>query len=243
MTPPRSKTQDVRRQQIVDAAVAVITEQGLQNLSLSEIENRAGMSRGQLTYYFKCKEEILLAVFDRLLQLMYQRLGTPGGGADGEACAAGAWEWVRYLLEKLLTQPAVSPEFNTLQYTFLAQMGHRADFRRRLATLYEEWRGHMAGGLKEELARNPQAPAAPPRALASLIQGLLHGLAMQLAADPDAFDRDEMLQLCLDVLGTYLRRPPRPRRTTAAARTKVPVNGSSPRGRTRHPKAPPRRQP
>src|SRR5436309_663739 len=76
----------IRREQIIEAAVAVITEQGIQNLSLSEIENKAGMSRGQLTYYFRVKEDILLAVFDRLLQLMYQRLGKPEGAEGDTEC-------------------------------------------------------------------------------------------------------------------------------------------------------------
>src|SRR5438309_6828833 len=98
----------IRREQIVEAAVAVITEQGLQNLSLSEIEKRAGMSRGQLTYYFPAKEDILLAVFDRLLQLMYQRIGEPQPRSGAES---GGREWVNHLLERLLRQPPVSPEF------------------------------------------------------------------------------------------------------------------------------------
>src|SRR5262245_66096898 len=77
----------IRRDQIIEAAIAIIAEQGLHNLSLSEIEKRAGMSRGQLTYYFPTKEEILLAVFDRLLQLMYQRLGRPGGEGENVPAA------------------------------------------------------------------------------------------------------------------------------------------------------------
>jgi AcrR family transcriptional regulator len=60
----------IRKEQIVDAAVCVIAQQGLQNFSLSEIEKKAHMSRGQLTYYFPAKEDILLAVFDRFLFLM-----------------------------------------------------------------------------------------------------------------------------------------------------------------------------
>src|SRR5438876_8551076 len=62
MKPARIDIASIRKEQIVEAAVAVITEQGLHNLSLSEIENRAGMKRGQLTYYFKHKEDILLEV-------------------------------------------------------------------------------------------------------------------------------------------------------------------------------------
>src|SRR5437016_1230671 len=65
----------IRREQIVDAASAVIAEQGIQNLSLSEIEKKVGMSRGQLMYYFKTKEDILLAVFDRTLHMMNRQSG------------------------------------------------------------------------------------------------------------------------------------------------------------------------
>src|SRR5438105_4644343 len=75
MRTPRADIVNARREQIVEAAVAVIAEQGLHNLSLSEIETRAGMSRGQLTYYFGTKEAILLAVFDHLLELLCKRAG------------------------------------------------------------------------------------------------------------------------------------------------------------------------
>src|SRR6185436_17272849 len=103
----------------------------------------------QLTYYFPTKEAILLAVFDRLLALMYERVGTPQGQDRDQA---SGWQWVQHLLEKLLGQPPVSPEFHCLQYTFLSQIGHREDFRRRLATLYEEWRGHLTQELGKDFA-------------------------------------------------------------------------------------------
>jgi AcrR family transcriptional regulator len=202
----------VRREQIVEAAVAVIAEQGLQSLSLSEIEKRAGMSRGQLTYYFPAKEDILLAVFDRLLVMMHQRVQA----AHGDPCAHGgtAWERLEQFLRWVLLQPPSVPEFHALQYTFLSQIGHREDFRQRLAQLYEEWRAHMAGDFAKDLAPGGEQnggggvhpPAVSPRTVASFVQALLHGLAMQRAADPGAYDRQEMLELCLNLLGTYFRR-------------------------------------
>src|SRR2546425_12097990 len=76
----------IRRQQIVEAAVAVIAEQGIQNLSLSEIEKKIGMSRGQLTDYYKAKEEILLAVFDRPRLPLHPHPG--GGEGHRRQCAA-----------------------------------------------------------------------------------------------------------------------------------------------------------
>src|SRR5437588_7807651 len=151
MRHPSSDIRSTRRQQIVDAAVAVITEQGIQSLSLSEIEARAGMSRGQLTYYFKTKEDILLAVFDRVLQMMCQRMSE---GDAGPACdQAGSWEVMQHVFHHVLLCPPIIPEFNTLQYTFLSQIGYREDFRQRLATLYEEWRGHLIRNVDADLAR------------------------------------------------------------------------------------------
>src|ERR1700752_4037486 len=105
MKTPRVDVGSIRREQIVQAAVAVIAEQGIQNLSLSEIEKKAGMSRGQLTYYFPAKEEILLAVFDRVLQLMYQRMGTPEETADIPCEQQTGWDWVQHLFTTLFLKP------------------------------------------------------------------------------------------------------------------------------------------
>jgi AcrR family transcriptional regulator len=191
----------IRREQIVEAAVAIIAEQGLQNLSLSEIEKKASMSRGQLTYYFPAKEDILLAVFERLLQLAYQRIGRPEGPAPNPS---SAWGLIEHLLATVPDVPLTNPDFHCLQYTFLSQMAHRGDFRRRLARLYEQWRGNMAEGLAADLAQHRPVRQVAPQALATLIQAILHGLAMQHAADPESFDTEELVHLCLDILGTYI---------------------------------------
>jgi AcrR family transcriptional regulator len=191
----------IRRQQVVDAAIAIITERGLENLSLSEIEKRAAMSRGQLTYYFPAKEAILLAVFDRLVVLIHERVGTPAGRNGGEI---SGWDWVRHLLERLVTGPPVSPEFGCLQYTFLAQMSHRDDLRRRLAGLYESWRSNMALGLAADMAKGGPSRAASPRAVSTVAQALIHGLIMQKSVDPKAFDSQEVVELCLEALAIFI---------------------------------------
>jgi AcrR family transcriptional regulator len=217
----------IRREQIVDAAVAVIAEQGLQNLSLSEIEKKAGMTRGHLMYYFPAKEDILLSVFDRLLRLMCEQHRTEPARNPLHTPPPNTLAALQFLLPVVMQGPEANPEFHAqfhaLQYTFLSQISHREDFRQRLASLYEDWRGCMTDQLVRDRARGELKRTVPPRTMASLIQAILHGLAMQLAADPNAFDRQEMLELCLDMLGTYL----------GANSARAGKNGSerSPRGR------------
>jgi AcrR family transcriptional regulator len=202
----------IRREQIIDAAVAIIAEQGIQNLSLSEIEKKAGMSRGQLTYYYRSKEDILVAAFDRLIHLMCER--AEAAHREGGPCQAPppGWERTVFFLTHLLLNPPAVPEFDALQHTFLSQIGHREDFRARLANIYEEWRRHIAQDFAQALERKPVGGHASSRTLATLVQALLHGLAVQRAADPNAFDSQEMLELILDLLGSYLNRPRSSRR-------------------------------
>ncbi|MBV9126004.1 MAG: TetR/AcrR family transcriptional regulator [Planctomycetes bacterium] len=187
----------IRRGQIIDAATVIISQQGLQNLSLSEIEKQAGMSRGQLTYYFKTKEDILLAVFDRLLEMMHERAQACDTQGEG-------WERLQALLGHLLLSPPAFPEFGALQYTFLSQISHREDFRRRLADLYEQWRVYLSQDFADELTRRPSNRKVSPRALAVLVQAVLHGLLVQRAAEPEAYDPQEVFDLFRDLLSTYL---------------------------------------
>ena len=220
-----------RREQIVDAAVAIIDEQGLQHLSLSAIEKKAGMSRGQLTYYFPAKEEILLAVFDRMIETMHRR-AHEGSSPQGCPMTGAGWQHIRSFLTFFLLQPPDVPEFHALQYTFLSQVGHRDDYRGRLASLYEEWRLHLAADFARDMGDTPRIS---PRTLASFVQALLHGLAIQRVADPTSYDRNEMLTLCVELLSSYLGKSEPP--TPAPAAKKAPANGSA-RSRTKRTKLP-----
>jgi hypothetical protein len=109
---------------------------------------------------------------------------------------------IRDILEDILEQP--SPEFRCLHFTFLAQIGHRADFRRRLASLYEQWRDHLARQFRKEWQRRRPARKISARTLATLVQALIHGIAIQSAVAPQSLDFHVVTDLCLDLVGSYL---------------------------------------
>src|SRR5262245_43789924 len=90
---PDSEVARRRREQVLAAAEAIIASEGLPRLSLARIEDRTGMSRGQLTYYFPAKEAILLAVFDRMLAKMIADVGAEAERAGAPRPGTGAaWE-------------------------------------------------------------------------------------------------------------------------------------------------------
>jgi AcrR family transcriptional regulator len=201
-----------RRDQIIEAAVGIITSHGLHKLSLSKIESLAGMKRGQLTYYFPTKEEILLAVFDRLLGLLCDQLAHKANRASGRT-APNMWDCVQKMLEAVLRPgPEFGQEFHALTYTFLAQIAHREDFRQKLASVFAGWRDAIAAHWTESAKRRKRrAKNVSGRTVSAFVQALVHGLTVQLAADAKAFDRGEMLKLCVGVLAPLFQTPRRQR--------------------------------
>ena len=191
-----------RRDEIVTAATEIIASEGLHRLSLARIEKRTGMTRGQLTYYFRAKEEILLAVFDRMLARMIEEAiadaRRPGAPPPG---TGQAWDGVRHALTRAFSADrqcdAGNHELLALIHTFMAQVRHREDYRKKIAAANAGWRDHLTADIATSL---PTPPPVPPAVLASIVMALFQGLGGQLAVDPDAFDRGAMLDACLRLL-------------------------------------------
>lgn len=188
-----------RRDEVMDAAEAIIAGEGIHRLSLAQVEERAGMSRGQLTYYFPTKETILLAVYERMLRRMIREV-LAGDGPKPMTGRAG--DCFQHALASHLDLDSKSParkknELFSLLYTFLAQMGHREDYRNKLSETYRGWREHIAADVADSV---PEPRPIEPRIAASLLQALIHGLTMQLMVDPEAFDRQAMFEACTRLL-------------------------------------------
>ena len=56
----RPSTQKQRRREVIDAALDAAAEHGLRNLSLTDVANQAGVTRGALLYYYDDLEAILV---------------------------------------------------------------------------------------------------------------------------------------------------------------------------------------
>ncbi|MEM7113013.1 MAG: TetR/AcrR family transcriptional regulator [Chloroflexota bacterium] len=63
-----------RREQILDAAIEVIAEQGFQRTKIKQIAARAGVADGTIYNYFKNKDAIFLAIMGRLSEAEVREL-------------------------------------------------------------------------------------------------------------------------------------------------------------------------
>ncbi len=199
-----SPTARKRRDEIVTAATEVIASEGLHRLSLGRIEAKCKMSRGQLTYYFKSKEDILLAVFDRMLAgMIREAIATAERSGVARPGEGSVLDRIRHGLGKMMNgQGPEQTELHSLVHTFMAQVRHRDDYRRKLAAANAGWRQHIVADITASAAG--AAPPVPPAVTASIMMAMFQGLGGQLAVDPEAFDRAAVADACLRILAPLL---------------------------------------
>lgn len=56
----RPKRQDERRADLVEAALSAVSERGLRSISLTDVAQRAGLTRGAILYYYSDLDELLV---------------------------------------------------------------------------------------------------------------------------------------------------------------------------------------
>lgn len=63
---PRPDVSEVRKNQIIEAATTVFTRHGFDKARMDDIVEESGLSKGTLYWYFKSKDEIIIAILDRI---------------------------------------------------------------------------------------------------------------------------------------------------------------------------------
>jgi len=69
---PKVGIKPLRRQQLIDATLASVSEHGLQNTTIITISRIAGMSSGIISHYFGGKRELIEATVNYLLEQLQQ---------------------------------------------------------------------------------------------------------------------------------------------------------------------------
>src|ERR1700752_622451 len=65
---PKTRIQREKREAILDAALDVFSTYGFRGATIDQIAEAAGMSKPNLLYYFKSKEDMHLTLLQRLLE-------------------------------------------------------------------------------------------------------------------------------------------------------------------------------
>jgi AcrR family transcriptional regulator len=71
---PRPDVSEERRTQIVESAIKVFAREGFADARMEDVASESGLSKGLLYWYFKSKEEIIIAIADLLFSGEFRRM-------------------------------------------------------------------------------------------------------------------------------------------------------------------------
>lgn len=71
---PRPNVSDERRTQIIESAINVFSRQGFNNTRMDDVAAESGLSKGLLYWYFKSKDEIIIAIADLLFGAEFRKM-------------------------------------------------------------------------------------------------------------------------------------------------------------------------
>ena len=178
------------RQKIIDAATALVMEQGVKGTSLADIANAAGISKGTLFYHFAAKDDLIYELteqhFDGITKANLKRAAQMQSVSLQEILQESLSSIVRaedrgklnlYLLQEAVTEtPALKDRFAGKYQEFQLMMGHFLDMV------------------------VPQINPDKAKVLSRLLVAILDGLIIQWLLEPDAISVKEIAEILVPLL-------------------------------------------
>jgi AcrR family transcriptional regulator len=178
------------RDRVLKAARDLIIEAGIDQIRLAEIARRAGMSSGQVMYYFTSKGHILLET------LAWQEHQDSTRRAAALAKVTGAWRQLERFIELYL--PAAPPDPSWILWMEAwARAPHNKQVSRFLEELLNPWRDDLANLVTRGVAEGAFVPPADIDNFTRRFIALLDGLALQRLQRMEGSSRKHLTELAL----------------------------------------------
>lgn len=170
----RQEEKDRRRDEILDAAVAVVAEHGMANFTMEQVARKARLSRALLYVYFKDRQDILMGLADRAHAMLHERFAA--------LCArrVTGLKTVQSMGYAYVDFAHTEPEYFEALSNFAAHEPDKSDDRTNAARCLESGdRVHavMIEALHKGIADGSiRSDAGPPALVAITLWGFMHGI-------------------------------------------------------------------
>jgi AcrR family transcriptional regulator len=182
-TPPEPRTHAVRREEaeraMLKAAVSLIAAKGIAGLTLNEVGEAAGYSRGLPAHYFGTRDALLGAVALHIVKGFAHGLRREeiAPGLDGVLRAVDAY------LAAVAKDPMKARAFVVV----MAEASSHPGIHPEISELTRHSIDGIAAGLKAGQRKGEVRRDIDPRVQGALILGQLRGIAAQWLIDPKLF--------------------------------------------------------
>jgi len=174
-----------RRKQILDAAEKVFTQRGFNKARMDDIVTESGLSKGALYWYYKSKDEIILALMDRFfageMQVEEELFSTEGDARQQlEVFFDAVFKDIRRFEERM-----------SLGYEFLSLAARTEEVRDAIRGYYRRYQAILSQIIQQGIDSGEFIPIDPDDAATAAIS-ILEGMALLWFIDPEILDWDRI---------------------------------------------------
>lgn len=170
-----------RRLALLKAAFREVAEKGFSQVTLEDIAQRAGVSKGVTLYYFESKEDLFAQLFGWLIDSIHQRMREAVEAVDDPV------QKVRALVALIFPSPSKNRAFFRAYVDFCGLAARRDPFRQVGERFYAGCR-EIDGAIVEEGMRRGIFVLRDAAEAASTLRAIFDGLMLQwlMEGDPEA---------------------------------------------------------
>ena len=193
--PGQREAEATRREQILAAAYEVALRRGIDGLTVRAVAARARLSHSLVLFHFKRKDQLGLALLDRVLA------GTLSLTLPNEIrTIRSPRERLQALFRQELQRLSEEPRRLRLLLEFWARGGHNAVIRQKIGAGLDHYRTAFQD-LAAEISGAGPLDRATSAGLAAVAVSLIIGYPVQAIIDPERVGADEYLAAVSGALG------------------------------------------
>jgi TetR/AcrR family transcriptional repressor of bet genes len=195
--PGQKANEATRREEILRAAYQVALRRGIDGLTLRAVAARARLSHGLVLFHFKRKDQLGLALLDRVLANTL-----PPGILDAMEALPDPRERLSALMRQEVARLAAEPRPVRLLLEYWARGAHNAVIRRKILAALEDYRAVFRALAEAALhTHGGRRGRASPAGVAAAAVSLILGYPVQTMIDPVHLDEVEYLASVPGILG------------------------------------------
>jgi len=175
----KSILEDIRKNQIIEAALRVVARQGYYNLNMELVAKEARMSKGGIAHYFKSKKDLFKAVFVRFFETIFIRSQNTLGRIKDPIEKLVSFVWLYDWNDK-----DVFTGYPIL-FDFMSIASRDEDYKEIFTSWIESWIQLLKGCLIEAKDMGILNPQMNEDDVARVISALYQGIGERWFLSPD----------------------------------------------------------
>lgn len=207
----RAEIKEIRRTQLIEATIDMIARHGFAALTLADIAKAANLSSGIVNFYFRSKEELLVATL-RHLAATYERFIEQAIAQAGDEPA----EQFAAIIEADFNPRIASRKHLTVWYAFWGEARWRPEYLEICADISARFFAQTRG-LCAAIAERGGYRGLDLDAIARGFNAMSDGLWLDLLTNPKTVSRDDLKRVSFVYLASVFprefalhARPPQP---------------------------------